>query len=97
MIATDQAGQGLSSEAQLTIQVEDINDNSPRFLHRSQVLLVKDRVRPGHMIGQVRATDADATDPNKMIIYSLENDGLGKFKVDQKTGFSFISIMLHYI
>ena len=40
----------------------------------------------GDVIGDIKARDNDATYPNNEILYLLQNDRYGKFKVDITTG-----------
>ncbi|GAB1604982.1 protocadherin Fat 4-like, partial [Argonauta hians] len=86
VVATDQNGRGLTSEADLTIYVQDINDYKPRFVQSSYEFSLPSIVKTGHKIGQLIAIDRDSTSPNNKLLYILESDSLGKFKLDIKTG-----------
>ena len=85
-MATDADGTGLSSAADVILEVEDVNDVIPIFREQKKDLLIDSEVTPGQIIGRVQAIDGDATEPNNQVIYSLASDGMGKFSVDSETG-----------
>lgn len=76
----------------MTISVDDVNDNPPRFLFpvspNADSVYVSPYCRSGHVI-----TTLSATDPDKLagtIEYHLTDDGRGPFAVDQQTGKVFL-------
>ena len=86
MRATDTAGSGLSSDTDVIVHVMDVNDVTPRFSKAARMLRVSSQIEVGQVIGTLGAEDEDATAPNNVLIYSLENDPYGKFAVDSHTG-----------
>ncbi|XP_041350813.1 protocadherin Fat 4-like [Gigantopelta aegis] len=77
----------LSSEANLSIFVEDINDNTPTFSPDTNLdLEVKPETKIGTVLGQVKAYDSDLTNINSDITYYLLRGGLDKFGINHKTG-----------
>jgi protocadherin-16/23 len=95
--ATDQASnvsQRLRSSATAKVLVLDANDNTPRFVSRSTLLLSGDE--PAGIgaapLMQVIATDSDAQD-NGRVSYSLQGDidSEGLFVIDQDTGLLSLS------
>ncbi|CAH2108614.1 unnamed protein product [Euphydryas editha] len=78
----------LQGSCNLTIMVEDQNDNDPVFDtgHYSAAILEDAPIDTS--IIKVRATDADLG-YNKRIVYSLANESQGLFRIDNKTGVIF--------
>ncbi|XP_049714886.1 cadherin-related family member 2 [Elephas maximus indicus] len=68
----------LSAEVNVTINVEDINDNLPVFNQSSYNFSVMER-DPGAMVGVVVAWDADQTEANNRISFSLSGSGSNNF------------------
>ncbi|XP_058484035.1 protocadherin Fat 3 [Solea solea] len=86
--ATDQAGQqgALSSQADLTILVLDVNDNAPVFQRRDYVATVPEDVAVGTEVLRVLATSADIG-LNAEITYRIRSGNeLRKFTVDRNLG-----------
>ncbi|XP_041350814.1 protocadherin Fat 4-like [Gigantopelta aegis] len=86
ILAIDKGGKGLTSSATLKIDVEDVNDNFPKFVQSEFKCTLSSLVGPGDVVGRVTAHDDDATEPNNQLLYLLTNDTLGKFRVDINTG-----------
>ncbi|XP_017657215.1 cadherin-related family member 2 isoform X1 [Nannospalax galili] len=68
----------LSTDVNVTINVEDINDNLPIFNQSSYQFSVMER-DPGVLVGTVEAWDADQTDVNNRISFSLSGTGANNF------------------
>uniref|UniRef100_A0A8C9QEZ2 Cadherin domain-containing protein n=1 Tax=Spermophilus dauricus TaxID=99837 RepID=A0A8C9QEZ2_SPEDA len=60
----------LKTHLNITVQVSDVNDNSPIFTQASYILLVQENNSPALHIGSVSATDRDSG-TNAQITYSL--------------------------
>ncbi|KAM9254065.1 cadherin-related family member 2 [Dugong dugon] len=67
-----------STEVNVTINVEDINDNPPVFNQSSYNFSVLER-DPGALVGVVAAWDADQTEANNRISFSLSGSGSNNF------------------
>ncbi|KAF7249561.1 Cadherin-related family member 2 [Varanus komodoensis] len=62
----------LSTTVNVTITVEDRNDNAPRFSQPFYEFSVKEGL-PGVLVGDVEATDADQTEINNRISFYITN------------------------
>lgn len=69
----------------LTIIVEDINDNTPRFEKTNYVVTVLEGVPIGHVVVVVKAQDADSGS-NGRVYYSIQNETDAMFQIDSKSG-----------
>ncbi|XP_042523058.1 LOW QUALITY PROTEIN: cadherin-related family member 2 [Dipodomys spectabilis] len=67
-----------STEVNVTITVEDINDNEPIFNQSSYQFPVAEQ-EPGIWVGTVEAWDADQTEANNRISFSLSGSGANNF------------------
>ncbi|XP_045140892.1 cadherin-related family member 2 isoform X2 [Echinops telfairi] len=70
----------LSTEVNVTINVEDINDNLPVFSQSTYNFTVKERVS-GVLVGVVEAWDADQTEANNRISFSLAGNNSYNFLI----------------
>lgn len=70
----------------LYISITDTNDEAPVITDESRALVVPDGTEAGDVIGFITAVDRDASPPNNHVLYLLEDDSHGKFKIDIKTG-----------
>ncbi|XP_053211715.1 protocadherin Fat 4-like isoform X1 [Panonychus citri] len=80
----------LSSTTQLTIEIEDENDNPPIFQHGPLFVLLPEIAKPGSKVVQVKATDADEKGPNSRIQYYITAGGKGDIRIDRLTGEIFV-------
>lgn len=69
----------------VTVTVEDQNDNDPRFDLSKYVATVAEDVAVGTSVLTVRATDADLG-INARIVYSLANETQWLFSIDNRSG-----------
>ncbi|KAK2159160.1 hypothetical protein LSH36_157g04090 [Paralvinella palmiformis] len=84
--AADNDNPALYSEVDYIVHIKDINDNGPVFVAPPDELLVEEDARVGDVIGRIEAKDVDATSPNNEVLYIMESDPFGKFRLDTKTG-----------
>ncbi|XP_035524782.1 protocadherin alpha-4-like, partial [Morone saxatilis] len=68
--ATDEGSPPLYSTAVITVQISDINDNTPRFPEANINIYVRENSKVGDIITRTTAEDADATE-NAKLTYSL--------------------------
>ena len=74
VIATDHGKRKKSGRAKVKINVEDVNDNSPKFYESNYDVSVEENVHVGTFIFQMKATDDDSG-VNKQISYSFGKNG----------------------
>ena len=78
----------LSTEGNITVLVNDVNDNVPMFDFPTYTIPISESTAVGDSIFQVTANDLDATDNNSNLTYQLtasENTSL-LFTIEQYTG-----------
>ncbi|KAK6642111.1 hypothetical protein RUM44_013834 [Polyplax serrata] len=75
----------LQGSCNVTIIVDDENDNDPRFLHQKYSASIPEDTAVDSVVLIVQATDADVG-VNSRIVYSLANESHWLFKIDNKTG-----------
>ncbi|PKK21808.1 FAT atypical cadherin 2 [Columba livia] len=81
--ATD--GGGRSCQADITLIVEDTNDNAPRFFPSHCAVAVFDNTTTKTPIAVVAARDLDEG-PNAEVVYSLSDSANGHFSIEETTG-----------
>ncbi|XP_076056754.1 dachsous cadherin-related 1 [Oratosquilla oratoria] len=69
----------------ITITVEDQNDNDPKFTQNRYTASIPEDAPPDTTVMTVRATDEDQGD-NARITYSLNNETQWLFKINNETG-----------
>lgn len=74
-----------SASCNISVRVEDQNDNEPRFELTKYMTKVDENVPIGFQILQVKATDPD-WGINARIMYSLANESHWLFTIDNKSG-----------
>lgn len=94
IVAKDQGAPQQSSTATVSLLVEDVNDNHPRFYPKQYFIAVPEETGIGTVVGKVWATDSDIGD-NALIAYSLENDNDGLFTIDARNGAIKLRSSLH--
>lgn len=77
--ASDMGTPSLSSSAKVTINVEDVNDNSPQYLDLAPGPFHVKESEGGILVGSLLARDADQTDLNNRIIFSITDGSFGSF------------------
>ncbi|XP_069340449.1 protocadherin Fat 2 [Eulemur rufifrons] len=81
--ATD--GGGRSCQADVTLHVEDVNDNAPRFFPSHCAVAVFDNTTVKTPVAVVFARDPDQG-ANAQVVYSLADSAEGHFSIDAATG-----------
>lgn len=85
--AKDQGVPPLSSEVNLLININDINDMRPQFSQRSMMIVLREDAKIGDKIYQTVASDGDSP-ANANLTYSFENGSLSykEFQIEPLTG-----------
>uniref|UniRef100_A0A0P4WGF4 Cadherin domain-containing protein n=1 Tax=Scylla olivacea TaxID=85551 RepID=A0A0P4WGF4_SCYOL len=83
--AEDRAQSALRGVCNITITVEDQNDNDPKFSQNRYTATLPEDAPPDTVVLMVRATDRDHGE-NARITYSLSNETQWLFKIDNETG-----------
>lgn len=79
--------EGLSSTATVTVQIQDLNDNSPVFEKNSYTALISEDATEGTEVITINAKDRDSGDfGTQGIRYQLSGTGAELFNVDPITG-----------
>jgi len=91
--ATDGGTPSLFSQTDVTVELNDINDNAPVFVNPISMVDVSESTSVGDLIATVMATDADIGE-NARILYSLNGSAL--FYVNISTGEIFLNGTLDY-
>ncbi|XP_056118371.1 cadherin-related family member 2 [Rhinichthys klamathensis goyatoka] len=79
VLASDMGTPSLSSSANVTINIEDVNDNSPQYLDPAPKPFHVKESEGGILVGSLLARDADQTDLNNRIIFSITDGSFGSF------------------
>lgn len=83
--AQNQAGGAAAGHCNITVVVDDENDNDPNFERNRYEASVPEDAPPGTSVATARAHDADVS-ANARITYSLSNQTENVFQIDNKTG-----------
>ena len=83
--ARDSGDSPRTTTCNITVTVEDQNDNDPRFSQDVYTLTIPEDIPTNTTVLVLTATDADAGD-NALITYSLSNETQWLFKIDSHTG-----------
>ena len=95
IVAVDMGVIPLSSSAELTVNIIDVNDNPPFFPEAVYKASAVENSPSGTSIAQVTAGDSDRDSPNKDIEYSLEGSDSIPFFIDDR-GTIFVNGSLDY-
>lgn len=84
-IAAQNRGSTTAGHCNLTVIVDDENDNNPNFEHSKYEVALPEDAAVGTRVLTARAHDADVG-VNAKITYSLSNQTENAFQIDNKTG-----------
>ena len=86
----------LFSDATITINLKDVNDNYPIFDQDQYSVSINENVFPESMVQTVRATDRD-TGKYGEIVYSIEGQGSDAFTIDPKHGHIQVNLYFFHL
>ncbi len=94
VLATDMNSPAETNTLTLTVNVQDVNDNSPIFVTNADdptlstgTEMVDENAGQGHVVARVRAMDADGTDRYNTVTYSITAGNPGNvFDIDPNSG-----------
>ena len=84
------------SDATITINLKDVNDNYPIFDQDQYSVSINENVFPESMVQTVRATDRD-TGKYGEIVYSIEGQGSDAFTIDPKHGHIQVNLYFFHL
>ncbi|XP_034022662.1 cadherin-7a [Thalassophryne amazonica] len=81
--AKDMVGQmgGLSGTTSVTVTLTDVNDNPPRFTHKSYQYTVLESLPVQSVVARIKAADADIGSNAEMDYRIMDGDGPGVFNI----------------
>ncbi|KAM4051034.1 protocadherin-23 [Anomaloglossus baeobatrachus] len=97
LIVKAEDGGGLSAQAFVRVDIEDINDNAPVFDHTSYVTSISSHTQPGTEILNVLATDRDGGMFGEVIYELVPGDKTPMFTIDSSTGIIYLIGALNHL
>nr|OXU29140.1 hypothetical protein TSAR_006401 [Trichomalopsis sarcophagae] len=85
VVAYDTGVPQLSTSAKVTVTIINVNDEDPKFEHKSYNATVKENSQPGTRVTVVKAIDADEG-PFGEVTYSLIGEHASDFNIGHETG-----------
>ncbi|XP_014770934.2 cadherin-23 [Octopus bimaculoides] len=86
VMAYDMGSPSMNSTTNVTVTVEDENDNIPIFERRMYFSQIEENSLPGTSVSKVHANDADISSPNNEVIYRIDSGAFDKFRMDASSG-----------
>lgn len=89
LIALDAGSPPLSATKSFLLQIDDVNDNAPRFAQDQYQAVVDEQSEPGSFVLSISATDSDDDGDNSRISYSIKSSDGGNsdwFEVNTESG-----------
>ncbi|XP_076446801.1 cadherin-23-like [Babylonia areolata] len=86
VLAVDQGTPSLTGSVNVTVTVQDVNDEAPVFLHLKYQGNVTENQGPGVSVTQVQATDGDKSAPNNQVFYVIAGGGNDQFQINSTSG-----------
>jgi len=86
VVASDAGVPSLSASAIVTVNVGDVNDNSPTFDQAVYEASVSDRAPSGQFVTAVHAFDDDVTDRGRLTYAIVDGNARQAFTIDSQTG-----------
>ncbi|XP_053514540.1 protocadherin-23 [Artibeus jamaicensis] len=90
-------GGGLSAQAFVRVELEDMNDNEPVFNPSTYVISISGQTQPGTEIANVLATDRDSGIYGTVAYELVPSDLSSLFTIDSTTGIIYLSSTLSHL
>uniref|UniRef100_A0A287DD33 Dachsous cadherin-related 2 n=1 Tax=Ictidomys tridecemlineatus TaxID=43179 RepID=A0A287DD33_ICTTR len=90
-------GGGLSAQAFVRVELEDVNDNHPVFDPSTYVTSISGQTQPGTEIISVRATDRDSGTYGTVAYELVPGDLSSLFTIDSTTGIIYLTSSLSHL
>ncbi len=84
--AMDNGVPSRSSYADVSVAVQDDNDNSPKFTQSSTNITVREDTQPGTIVAKLHALDNDSGEFGRVTYFLDRASAIGRFKIDPDTG-----------
>ncbi|XP_014481173.1 PREDICTED: cadherin-related tumor suppressor [Dinoponera quadriceps] len=85
LLAQDSSPTERATAVKLTVYVQDVNDNAPRFSSPRYMAYVPSGTKPGDFVFGAKAVDDDDGE-NSRIVYRLQGDDSKRFDIDLDNG-----------
>ncbi|VDI57891.1 Hypothetical predicted protein, partial [Mytilus galloprovincialis] len=95
VLAKDLGSPSLGSTCTVTINVQDLNDNTPEFDSTEYKIRIFENATLGDYVGNVTATDADGTAANKDLSYYIIT-GSGLFRINGWSGVMTVNLNVDF-
>uniref|UniRef100_A0A673T5X8 Dachsous cadherin-related 2 n=1 Tax=Suricata suricatta TaxID=37032 RepID=A0A673T5X8_SURSU len=90
-------GGGLSAQAFVRVEIEDVNDNEPVFNPSTYVMSISGQTQPGTEIISVLATDRDSGIYGTVAYELIPGDLSSLFTIDSTTGIIYLTSTLSHL
>ncbi|XP_069832321.1 protocadherin-23 [Dendropsophus ebraccatus] len=97
LIVKAQDGGGLSAQAFLRVEIEDINDNAPVFDHTNYVTSISSHTQPGTEILTVAATDRDGGRFGEVTYELIPGEKKPLVTIDSSSGIVYLVAALNHL
>ncbi|XP_004685264.1 PREDICTED: protocadherin-23 [Condylura cristata] len=97
LLVKAQDGGGLSAQAFVRVEVEDVNDNDPVFNPSTYVTSISGQMQPGTEIINVLASDRDSGLYGTVTYELIPGDASPHFAIDSTTGIIYLTSTLGHV
>ncbi|OQR66385.1 protein dachsous-like [Tropilaelaps mercedesae] len=96
IVAKDMGSPSLEAKLNITIKVQDLNDNQPSFFSSTISFTIQEGLPPGREVGIVEAIDQDKGQ-NGLITYTIiSGNPFNTFSIDRSTGVLYTNVEIDY-
>ncbi|XP_022668153.1 protein dachsous-like isoform X2 [Varroa destructor] len=96
VVAKDMGSPSLEAKLDLTIKVQDVNDNQPSFFSSTISFTIQEGLPPGREVGVVEAFDQDKGQ-NGLITYTIvSGNPFNTFSIDRSNGVLYTNVEIDF-